>query len=326
MPNGETLHGTIVQESADHVLFRSASFGEINIPRAPGMTLLRDTTVNPTNAPAAPAVASVPPPAPGASPAPTSPAGAPPGAPSAPPPSLLKTVLGLSDRWSFEVEANLLVQNDKYHLAARGVEGTLGYRIVNPDKPRQPLHEYGLFAAHNFQKIDDTVVAESTEVAARYFYQPISRWLLVSQADWMVDRINGVASRSRALAIPSYRLVDTPRTRLLAGVGPSFLLDTRIVPTGPDTSREESDRGFRVGFYQLFHHAFTPALAFRQTLIVLADAGDTSTYNLRFNASLRRQLSAHLSLTLLYDYVRDENPVFDLESIATLKLMLGYQF
>ena len=55
-------------------------------------------------------------------------------------------------------------------------------------------------------------------------------------------------------------------------------------------------------------------------------AGDTSTYNLRFDASLRRQLSAHLSLTLLYDYVRDENPVFDLESIATLKLMLGYQF
>lgn len=320
MPNGETLQGTIVQETSDHVIFRSVSFGEIKIPRAPGMTLARTGPAEATPASAA-AVASAP------APAPTPPAGGPPGGPGAQPPSALKQFLGLSDRWSFELEANLLAQNDKFHMVARGAELTIGYRVPNEAKPAQPIHEYGLFAAHNFQRVDSTVVGKNTEVAARYFYQPVSPWLLVSQADWRVDRINGIESRSRILAIPSYRFIDAPRTRLLAGIGPSYLHDTRLIPTGPTTTRKGTDGGFRVGFYQLFRHTFTPALTFRQTLIVLADAGDfSSTYNLRFEASLRRQLTAHLSLNLAYDYVRDENPVFDSESIGTFKLMLGYRF
>lgn len=310
MPNGETLQGTIVQETSDHVVFRSVSFGEIRIARTPGLTLER--TGSPAAAPAAVAAAAVPAP--------------PAGGPGSPPPSALKQFLGLSDRWSFELEANLLAQNDKFHMVARGAELTIGYRVPNEAKPAQPFHEYGLFAAHNYQRVDKTVVGENTEVAARYFYQPNSPWLLVSQADWMVDRINGIEARSRLLAIPSYRLIDAPRTRLLAGIGPSYLHDTRLIPTGPTTTRQSTDGGFRVGFYQLFRHTFTPALTFRQTLIVLADVDDpSSVYNLRFEASLRRQLSAHLSLNLAYDYVRDENPVFASDSIGTFKLMLGYR-
>lgn len=320
MPNGEILHGTVVQESADQVLFRSASFGEIKIPRARGLVLTRTDSVASAPATPAPIVASA---ATGASP---TPGGAAPGRPDAPRPSAVRQFLGLSDRWSLELEANLLVQNDKFNMVARGSELTVGYRVPNEAKPTQPRHEYGLFGAHEFQKVNNMVVGKNTEAAFRYFYQPLSRWLLVSQADWRVDRINGIASRSRLLTIPSYRLIDKPRTRLLAGIGPSYLTDTRLIPTGPTSTREDTDGGFRIGFYQLFRQTFTPALQFQQTLIVLGHPTEpSSTYNLRFEASLRRQLSAHLSLNLAYDYVRDENPVFDLETVGTLKLMLGYR-
>lgn len=326
MPNGETLHGTIVRETADHVVFRSAAFGEITIVRVPGMMIERDVSGGPPPQATMPAPASVPAPAPAAVP-PTGDTHGGPGSPGDQPPSALKEFLGLSDRWSFELEANLLVQNDQFHMVAHGAELTIGYRVPNESKPTQPRHEYGLFAANDFQKVDDTVVSESLEVTARYFYQPLSRWLLVSQADWRVDRINGIESRSHVLAIPAYRLIDTPRARLLAGIGPSYMIDTRLTPTGPTTTREDTDHGFRVGFYQLFRYTFTPALTFRQTLIVLMDPSDPSSiYNLDFDASLRRQLSAHLSLNLSYDYIRDENPVFELESSGTLKLMLGYGF
>lgn len=316
MPNGETLHGAVVQEAAGHVVFRSASFGEIKIPRTPGLVLTRTDSTASAPASPAPTVASASP----------SPGGGAPGRPEAVSPSALRQLLGLSDRWSLEMEANLLVQNDKFNMVARGTEFNVGYRVPNEAKPAQPLHEYGLFGAHEFQKVNDMVVGKNTEFAVRYFYQPLSPWLLVSQADWRVDRINGIASRSRLLAIPSYRLIDQPRTRLLAGIGPSYLTDTRIIATGPTSTREESERGFRIGFYQLFRQTFTPALQFRQTLIVLGHPSEpSSTYNLRFEASLRRQLSAHLSLNLAYDYVRDENPVFDRETVGTLKLMLGYR-
>jgi putative salt-induced outer membrane protein YdiY len=322
MPNGETLHGTIVRETADYVVFHSASFGEIKIPRAPGMTLAHATaSVAPDTASAAPAIVSAP------IPAAAPPAGGAPSGPGAEPPSGLKQFLGLSDRWSLELEANLLVQNDKFHATAHGTELTVGYRVPNETKPTQPLHEYGFFAAHNFQSVDSTVVGKNTEVAVRYFYQPLSSWLLVSQADWMTDRINGIESRSHVLAIPSYRFIDTPRTRLLTGIGPSYLSDTRLVATGPTTTVKNTDAGFRIGFYELFLQTLTPALKFRQTLIVLGrpDAF-SSTYNLRLEASLRRQLTPHLSLNFAYDYVRDENTAFTLESVATLKLMLGYRF
>lgn len=310
MPNGEVLLGTIVQEASDHVVFRSTSFGELRVPRAPGLALTRTGSAAPTSAVAAASAPTYPAPA----------AGGPP----APPPSALRKLLGLSERWSAELEANLLVQNDKFNLVARGTELTVGYRIPNEAKPAQPRHEYGFFGAHQYQKVDTLVVGENTELAFRYFYQPLSRWLLVSQADWRVDRINGLKARSRALAIPSYRLIDTPSTRLLAGVGPSYLHDVRLIPSGHPTPIEETARGFRIGFYQLFRLTFTPALQFRQTLILLSDPSDPAeTYNLRFEASLRRQLSPNLSLNLAYDYVRDENPGVDLETIGTFKLLLG---
>jgi putative salt-induced outer membrane protein YdiY len=327
MANGESLQGTVVQETSEFILFRSASFGEINIRRTAGMVIDR------TSAPTATVAQSTSPAAGTSAPAtPAGPASGPAGAPPPPTPSLVTQVLGLSDRWSVELEANLLVQNDKFHATSRGTELTIGYKVPNATKPAQARHEYGLFGAYNFQKVNDTVVGENTEIAVRYFFQPISRWLLVSQADWTRDRINGIESRSHIIAVPSYRLIDTKPTRLLAGIGPSFLSDTQIVSTGPDVTHKES--GFRLAFYELFQQTITPALTFRQTLLVLGRPRDpNATYNLRFEASLRRMLTQHLSLNLAYDYVRDDNDFilpdntpFPSESIATLKLMLGYRF
>ena len=324
MPNGETLQGTVVQETAEDVTFRSVSFGEIKIPRVPGMEIARTGASEPAPIAktAAPAMTS------GAAPAPVAAAPGRPGAPGTPPPpSLLQEWFGLSDRWSLELESNLLVQNDKFHATASGTELTVGYRVPNAAKPAQPRHEYGLFGAYNFQKVNETVVGKNTELAVRYFYQPLSPWLLVSQADWIVDRINGIESRSHVLAIPSYRLIDTARTRFLIGVGPSYLRDTRLVPVSPTSTIQQTVGGFRIGFYELFLQTLTPTLKFQQTLVILSRAQDpASTYNLRVEASLRRQLTAHLMLNLGYDYVRDENTVFAPESIATLKLMLGYHF
>lgn len=312
--NGETLHGTIIQTSEDFILFRSASFGEIKIPRTPGTEFTR-APVALAGAPAGPAEA------------PAGPAGPPP----PPPPSLIKSMFSLSDRWSAELEANLLIQNDTFKVTSRGTELTIGYKVPNATNPAQPRHEFGLFGAHNFQKVSGTVVGENSEFALRYFFQPLSPWMLVSQADWTRDRINGIDFRSHVIAVPAYRFIDSKSARLLAGFGPSFNSESLIVSSSPTVLHQES--GFRVAFYQLFRQTITPGLTFRQTLLILGRAKDPGdTYNLRFDASLRRMLTPHLSLSLSYDYVRNDNDYIlpdktslPSESIATLKLMLGYR-
>jgi putative salt-induced outer membrane protein YdiY len=316
--NGESLQGTVVQETSDFVLFRSASFGEIKIARTPGMQITRGAIgladASKSAEPSAPKTA------------PSGPANEPPA-----PPSLIKRTLGLSDRWSAEFEANLLIQNDKFHASSRGSELTIGYKVPNETKPDQTLHEYGLFASYNYDKVNDTVVGENSEIAFRYFYRPISPWLLVSQADWMRDRINGIDSRSHVIAVPAYRMIDTKTTRLLAGIGPSFLSDSQIVSNGPTVLHTE--RGFRLAFYQLLQQTLSPGLTFRQTLLVLSRPKDPAdTYNLRFDASLRRMLTPHVSINLIYDYVRNDdeyilpaNSPFSSAAIATLKLTLGYR-
>jgi len=313
-PNGETLNGTIIQTTEAFILFRSASFGEIKIPRTPGTEFTRSAAA----APAASAALAG---------APAGPAGAPP----PPPPSLIKSMLSLSDRWSAELEANLLIQNDTFKFTSRGTELTIGYKVPNETKPAQPRHEFGLFGAYNFQKVIDTVVGENSEVALRYFFQPLTPWMLVSQADWTRDRINGIDFRSHVIAVPSYRFIDSKSARLLVGVGPSFNSESLIVSSGPTVLNKES--GFRVAFYQLFQQTITPGLTFRQTLLILGRAKDPGdTYNLRFDASLRRMLTRHLSISLSYGSVRNENdyvlpdktPVPS-QSISTLKLMLGYR-
>lgn len=320
MPNGETLQGTIVQETADYVVFRSVSFGEIKIARAPGMEVNRASAVADAGRPPGPAAA------PAAVEGPGGPGGQP------PPPSRIRTALGLSDRWSAELEANMLFQNDTYHMFVRGTELTIGYKVPNESKPAQPRHEYGFFGSYNFQKVNDIVIGENAEVAFRYFYQPISPWLFVSQADWTRDRVNGIDSRAHVMAIPAYRLIDTPATRFLIGVGPSWLADSLVIATSPVASFLHRESGFRLALYELFQHKFTPAFTFRQTLVVLArPKGLGDTYNLRFGASLRRMLTPHLSLSLSYDYVRYETDYVlppgaqgPSEMIGTTKLMFGY--
>lgn len=320
--NGETLNGTIIQTTDDYILFRSASFGEIKIPRTPGTEFTRSSPSSAlTGAPASPASAPA-----GTAGAPAKPAGAPP----PPPPGLIRSMFSLSDRWSAEFEANFMVQNDKFKVTARGTELTIGYKVPNATKPAQPLHDFGLFGAYNFQKVNDTVVGENSEFALRYFYQPISSWLLVSQADWSRDRINGIDFRSNVIAVPAYRFIDSKSARLFAGFGPSFNSESTIVSSSPNGLREESS--FRVAFYQLYQQSITPGLTFRQTLLILSRPQDPSeTYNLRLGASLRRMLTPNLSLSLSYNYLRTDNDYvlpnktsLPPESISTVKLMFGY--
>ena len=232
--NGETLNGTIIQTTDDYILFRSASFGEIKIPRTPGTEFTRSSpSYALTGAPASPASAPA-----GPASAPAKPAGAPP----PPPPGLIRSLFSLSDRWSAEFEANLMVQNDKFKVTARGTELTIGYKVPNATKPAQPLHDFGLFGAYNFQKVNDTVVGENSEFALRYFYQPISSWLLVSQADWSRDRINGIDFRSNVIAVPAYRFIDSKSARLFAGFGPSF--NDRFEQSQRPTRGEQLPSGF----------------------------------------------------------------------------------
>ncbi len=315
MPNGELLQGTIVRETADAVVIRSDSFGELRVTRTPGLEVHR-TTAAPAPQSAAPAVA----PSAGATAQPQVNR------------SWIKTLLGLSDRWSAELEANLLFVSDTYRMSARGAEMTIGYKVPNPAKPNQPVHDYGLFGAYNFQKVDDFVIGDNAELALRYFYQPASSWLLAAQADWTRDQINGIESRTRALAVPAYRFIDTASTRFIAGAGPAFLSESLAIAGSPSSSDSLRDHGFRAALYELFQHQIRPGLTFRQTLVVLArPSNPAETFNLRFGVSLRRRLTPNLSLSLSHDYVRTESDQVvppgakgSAESIGTTKLMLGY--
>ena len=316
--NGEILQGTIVQEGPDFILFRSVSFGEIKITRTPGLKVSRSVGVVTDLPKNVGPVAS--------KPLPSVPAATPPSSSS-----FVKQTLGLSDRWNAELSANLLMKNDAFQFSSKGAELTIGYKAPDTKKPDQTRHEYGLFAAYNYDKVNGTVVGENSEVAVRYFFFSSSKWLLVSQADSKRDRINGIESESRIIAVPTYRMIDTKSTRLLAGVGPSYLFDSQITSINPTELRHNRD--FRLAGYQLLQHAFSPGLTFRQTLVLLSRPTDPAdTYNLRFSASLRRMLTANISLNLAYDYVRNEaedalpsNARPSSPSIATLRLMLGYR-
>ncbi len=315
--NGEILQGTIIQEGPDFILFRSVSFGEIKITRTPGLKVSRSDGV----------VADLPR---KVGPVATKPL---PSVPAATPPSsssFVKQTLGLSDRWNAELSANLLTKNDAFQFSSKGAELTIGYRVPDTKKPDQTRHEYGLFASYNNDKVNSTVVGENSEVAVRYFFFSSSKLLLVSQADSKRDRINGIESESRIIVVPTYRVIETKSTRLLAGVGPSYLFDSQIVGASPTKLRNNSE--FRLAGYQLLQHAFSPRLTYRQTLVLLSRSTDPAdTYNLRFSASLRRMLTTNVSTNLVYDYVRNENKdvlPFNARpsspSIATLRLMLGY--
>lgn len=325
MPNGEQLEGAVVSESTDTIVFRSNSFGELRVTRVPGLRLDRGAAPLPSAATTAVNPAPAATPSSDASPAPAAPAGPSPQHPPAPKPSWIAQALGLSDRWSLEFQANLFFLNSEYHLKNHAFESTLGYKIPTAGNPKLTRHEFGLFGSYERQMVEDTVVDEKSEVAARYFFQPGGRWMFISQADWSQDRLNSVEFSSNAIGLPAYKFIDRESTRLLAGVGPSLRAESRILTTPAGTTYLRDQTTFRATFYQVFQHRFTPALTFRQTLLVMPRPDDLSTYSLRFQASLRRMLTPHLSLNLDYDYVRDQNDIFPLQSVGTFMLMLGYE-
>jgi len=311
--NGELLQGTIIEETETYVTFRSLSFGEIKIKRDLGVVIERTTnTINATKPNTASLTAQ------------TNPTVKPQN--NTPSPGLLQNTLGLSERWSAEVETNLMQQKDRFNNRLLGLEFNLSYKIPNEEKSAQPLHEFSLFSSYNFQKVDAMTVGQSMESVARYFYQPISSWLLVSQLDWNRDRLNNIEARSNIISIPAYRFTDTDTTRLLAGVGASYHYDSHLIPNQYGNKIKQLD-GLRVAFYQLFRHKLSQQLSLQQTLVLLASPSHPSTtYNLRFQTTLKRMITQHLSLNFSEEYTRDENTEIPIESISILKVMLGYSF
>ena len=292
MPNGELLTG-------------SDSFGLLTLPRAPGLVI---ETAAPVIAAATPAPAQ---------PAPPAAAGAR-TAPPQPPPGLVQKTLGLSDKWSAEFEAGLLFMKSEYDVRNYSFEATLGYTSLP--------HEAGLFASYNTQRVDDTVVSESTEVAARYFYHTKGRWIMISQADWERDEINFVKNRSNLIAVPGFKFIDRDKLRLLAGVGPSYRFETRLVPDAARHLVPVDHESFRIALYQVLNYKITPLLSLRETFLVQSDPQDSTNSSLRFDTTLRRMLTPHLSLNLEFEYNRDENSHFDVQATRTVNVMAGYSF
>jgi putative salt-induced outer membrane protein YdiY len=237
----------------------------------------------------------------------------------------VRKTLGLSDRWAYSLEANLLFLNSEYRLKNHAFESTLSYKIPDAETPQRTRHEFGLFGSLSLQKVNETTVEEKSEVVARYFFQPAGRWMFISQADWSRDRFNSVEFSSNLIAVPAYKLIDREGTRLLAGVGPSLRTESRILTTPLGTTFFRDETSFRATLYQVFQHRISPQLTFRETLLVMSPPEDVSTYALRFQASLRRMLTPHISLNLNYNYLRDQNEIFPLQSVSTLMLTFGYQ-
>src|SRR5688572_29593561 len=134
MPNGERLEGTVMTETSEFVVFKSSSFGEIRIARAPGLVLNRTSSSSPAAA-AASAAASLP--------LTTPPSASPP----APGRSWVRKTLGLSDRWAYSLEANLLFLNSEYRLKNHAFESTLSYKIPDAETPQRTRHEFALFGS-----------------------------------------------------------------------------------------------------------------------------------------------------------------------------------
>lgn len=305
MPNGERLTGTVVSTSDETIVFRSDSFGLLTLPRAPGLVIETGPAVSTAPIPAPAAAAATPP-------------ATPRDGPPDPPPGLVQKALGLSDKWSAEVEMGLMFLHSEFNMDSYSFETTFGYN--------SPPHEAGLFASYYYQKLDDTVVSENTQVAGRYFYHAPGRWMLISQADWERDRINFVENRSNLIAIPAYKFIDREDLRLLMGVGPSYRFETRLVPAGPGPLLSVDHDSFRLALYQVFNYKITPALTLRETFLLQSDAEDTGNTSIRFVTSLRRMITAHLSINLEFEYNRDENIDFEDQSVRTLNLMTGYSF
>ncbi len=305
MPNGELLTGKLISENETTIVFESDSFGRLELPKSPAIAI---TKANPGGTPggaASPAAADVP-------------ATGNESEGDSGKPAWLQAISPHPDRWTYDLKVGLDFLRGEVELNSYNVETTLGYKVAP--------HEFGLFGAFEETKLFDADLDKSTEIIGRYFYrEEDAKWMLLTQADWLRDRINLTEYRYNFFLVPSYRFIDQEHRRFLVGVGPSYRTEARIVDTG-DTFTEVDHESFRVAAYQVFQYNLPPRWRFRETLLVQVDPDTSENLGIRFNAMLSYDLTEFLSLNLEYEVVEDTNEAFIEQKIRTLNLMIGYGF
>ncbi|MDB4473541.1 DUF481 domain-containing protein [Opitutaceae bacterium] len=309
MPNGEVLTGKVISQTEQTIVFDSDSFGRLELPNTPAINVTQSGA--PTKPPTSTdsvnqAAANVS----------TTKEGGP---EESAKPSWLNEISKNPDRWSYDLKIGLDFLQGEVELDSYTLETTLGYKIAP--------HEFGLFAAYQETKLFDTDLARSTEYIGRYFYrEDDAKWMLITQADWLRDRINLTEYRFNALGIPAYRFIDKEDQRFLLGVGPSYREEARLVDNGGTDLDEVEHSSFRIAAYQVFQYDLPPRWRFRETLLIQIDPDSSDNIGIRFDTMLSYDLTEHLSLNLKYEVVEDTNEAFIDQTIRTLNLMIGYNF
>jgi len=309
MPNGEILRGTIVRQDTEVIVFESDSFGRLTVPRTDGVALSAD--VPPIASSPSPPVAKTAT-SPGSSAADDEKNG------QAPPRAWLAEALGLSKSWSGSMELGIDALNGEIDGRSYNFRTTVEYK--------KGPHEAGVRGTYSYRTVNDIPVIDSTEIIGRYFFLPEDKnWLLINQADWLRDPLNLVEHRTNLVGVPAWRFVDTKKWRFLLGLGPSYRAETRLVPDGTDLV-ETDHESLRGAFYQVLFWQIQPQLSLRQSLLVQQDVSESENRSIRVDAGINRMLTEHLSLGLSYSLNEDDNAEFGNQRIATLTLMMGYNF
>lgn len=309
MSNGEMLTGKLISQDGTTIVFESDSFGRLEIPNTATIKVTKTGASGEKSATSDSANLAA------ANVSTTKKNG-----PSeSAKPSWLNDISKNPDRWSYDLKIGLDFLQGEVELDSYNLETTLGYKIAP--------HEFGLFAAYEETKLFDTDLARSTEYIGRYFYrEEDAKWMLITQADWLRDRINLTEYRFNALGIPAYRFIDEEHHRLLLGVGPSYRNEARLVDNGGTNLDEVEHSSFRIAAYQVFQYDLPPRWRFREALLIQIDPDSSDNIGIRFDTMLSYDLTAHLSLNLKYEVVEDTNEAFIDQTIRTLNLMIGYNF
>jgi Protein of unknown function, DUF481 len=289
--NGETLHGVVLEEHADRVIFRSATFGTLTVPRTAIARLARTQTSSSAGDSAAPDSAA---PSAPASPGDGTPAGTAESAPASPGGigELLARINPLKG-WKSSFALG--------YTARRGEDSdnTL-YTRLRSERTARDGDEHLLEARYDYA--EDVLVGgvrEATDQLAtagyQYRHSLSARFFLQSNTGYYRDVIKELKHEVTQTAGVGVRF---DRAQWKTSLTPAIGLRYRNI------AGEESTQ-FVVGAYQSFEAPLTQTLKLRESLYYLVAPDRTDDYSLRLGLELTQKLSAIWSLGFRYDYDYD---------------------
>lgn len=299
LTNGTTLVGEVAGESAEHLIFKDAVLGTLNVP----LSAIK-TRSGGANSGGTPAVAASPseaePPVASAS-APT--LGGSHGAKVTTPPTGANQV-----HWTRGIQINIGYMSGA--APALGIDASRNIGINFVVERATPKHIASLTGSYNHgQAKPAPPYVNNISASFQYDYIFNEKYRLVSRTTAMRDRPKQILHRTEELVGIATTLVRNPKTLLMVAPGVGYSFGQKDFVSDVDNQHV----GF--GAYQIFNHAFTPTLSLEQTFFLFQSLEDSQYLIYNGSVGLKTQLTKRMSLMTKFSAVFDGQPAPGIEEL-----------